>query len=94
MAGKQMEGDNPARRKVAKRARDVGQSPSEVGGSFGANKQPTKAKRPMSHQERIDLRREGKQRVNAAHTASARPGSRDTDTADHERFPRLRKKRP
>jgi hypothetical protein len=93
MSGKQMEGDNAERRKIAREAREAGQSPSEVGGSFSANKQRTKASSDMTHQEKVDLAREGKQAVTSANTPKTRPGSRDRDTTDQERFPRLKRSR-
>jgi hypothetical protein len=89
MAGRQMEGDNTQRRKLAKSARDRGKRPSAVGATFGASKQRTKAAPKLTHQKRIDLKREGKQEVLAAHTPKARPGSRDRNTPDRESHPRL-----
>lgn len=89
MGGKQMEGDNRERRKHAKEARDAGQKPSEVGATTGASKQRNKADKNMSHQERLDLKREGKQDTISGNTPKARPGSRDSDTPDREAFPRL-----
>ena len=89
MGGKQMEGDNTERRKLAKAARDAGKRPSEVGATLGASKQRQEASDDMTHQQRIDLKREGKHTVTAANTPSARPGSRDADTADRESHPRL-----
>ncbi|MEQ4305848.1 DUF2267 domain-containing protein [Plantactinospora sp. B6F1] len=41
MSGKQMEGDNQRRRTLARQARQRGQRPSEVGATFGADKQLT-----------------------------------------------------
>lgn len=89
MGGKQMEGDNEARRAKAKEARDAGKQPSEVGATQGASKQRNEAQPDMSHQERIDLIREAKQDVIAQNTPEARPGSRDRDTPDREDLPRL-----
>lgn len=87
--GKQMEGDNAERRKLAREARDAGKSPSEVGATLGASKQATKADADMTHQQRLDLKREGKHEVTAANTPKARPGSRDPESEDRESHPRL-----
>jgi hypothetical protein len=89
MAGKQMEGDNKQRRAAAKKARDEGKSASEIGASTGASQQRAKADSKMTHQEKLDLQREGKQDVIRENTPEARPGSRDADTLDRERHPRL-----
>lgn len=89
MSGKQMEGDNTERRKLAKAARDAGKKPSEVGATLGASKQPNKADADMTHQQRLDLLREGKHNVIANNTPKARPGSRDDETEDRESHPRL-----
>jgi hypothetical protein len=89
MSGKQMEGDNKQRRKAAKEARDAGKSASEIGASSGASKQRAKADGDATHQEKIDQIREGKQDVIRENTPEARPGSRDGDTLDRERHPRL-----
>jgi hypothetical protein len=89
MSGKQMEGDNKERRAAAKRARDEGKSASEVGASKGSSQQRTKAPENMTHQEKLDLKREGKHKVIRENTPEARPGSRDADTLDRERHPRL-----
>jgi hypothetical protein len=87
--GKQMEGDNKQRRAKAKRARDEGKKPSEVGATMGASKQRNESDSGMTHQEKLDLKREGKHDVIRENTPEARPGSRDSDTADRERHPRL-----
>jgi hypothetical protein len=89
MSGKQMEGDNKERRGAAKQARDEGKSASEVGASTGSSQQRTKAPGTMTHQEKLDLKREGKHKVIRENTPEARPGSRDSDTLDRERHPRL-----
>lgn len=89
MGGKQMGGDNKQRRKMAKQARDAGKRPSEVGATLGANKQRTEADAEMTHQQRLDLMREGKHDVIAQNTPEASPGSRDPDTLDREKHPRL-----
>jgi hypothetical protein len=87
--GKQMEGDNRQRRAAAKQARDEGKTASEVGASSGSSKQQTKADSDMTHQEKIDLKREGKHKVIQQNTPEARPGSRDADTPDRQQHPRL-----
>jgi hypothetical protein len=87
--GKQMEGNNEQRRKAAKEARDEGKSPSEIGATQGASKQRTAASGSKSHQQKVDLQRQGKQDVIRENTPEARPGSRDADTPDRERHPRL-----
>jgi hypothetical protein len=89
MGGKQMEGDNKQRRAAAKQARDEGKSASEVGASTGSTQQRTNADNNMTHQEKLDLKREGKQKVISQNTPEARPGSRDADTPDRQRHPRL-----
>ena len=86
---KQMEGGNKQRRRAAKKARTAGKSPSKVGASQGASKQRTKAKGKMTHQKKVDLKREGKQKMLTENTPEARPGSRDADTLDRQRHPRL-----
>ncbi|CAN5759228.1 hypothetical protein BH23GEM9_BH23GEM9_37160 [soil metagenome] len=87
--GKQMEGDNKQRRAAAKRARDEGKDASEIGASTGSSKQRAKADTDMTHQEKLDLQREGKHDVIRENTPEARPGSRDSDTLDREKHPRL-----
>jgi hypothetical protein len=87
--GKQMEGDNRERREKAKEARREGKQPSEVGATLGASKQRNEAQNDMSHQEKLDLMREGKHDVIRENTPEARPGSRDSDTPDRQSHPRL-----
>jgi hypothetical protein len=87
--GKQMEGDNRERRNKAKQARREGKKPSEVGATLGASKQRNEADESMTHQERLDLMREGKHDVIRENTPEARPGSRDADTPDRQDLPRL-----
>ena len=88
MGGKQMEGDENQRRKAAAEAREEGKQPSEVGATTGSSKQRTKAEDDMSHQQKVDLKREGKQEQIRQNTPEARPGSRDPDTPDRETYPR------
>lgn len=89
MGGKQMEGNEEQKRAAARQAREEGKSASEVGATTGASKQRQEAKPGASHQERIDLKREGKQDQLTENTPEARPGSRDSDTPDRETYPRL-----
>lgn len=89
MGGKQMEGDNAERRRLARAAREAGKAPSEVGATLGASKQRQRADADMTHQQRLDLKREGKHTVTSANTPTARPGSRDPETEDRESHPRL-----
>lgn len=90
MGGKQMEGDNTERQKLAKAARDEGKKPSEVGATLGSSKQRNEAEDDMTHQKRLDLKREGKHNVLQSNTPEAPPGnSRDNDTEDRESHPRL-----
>ena len=89
MSGKQMEGNEEQKRQAARDAREEGKSASEVGATTGGSQQRTEAKGNMSHQERLDLKREGKPDQLNEETPTARPGSRDADTLDHEKYPRL-----
>lgn len=89
MGGKQMEGDNRERRKLAKAAREEGKKPSEVGATLGASKQRAEADDDMTHQQRIDMIREGKHNVISENTPEAKPRSRDGETPDRESHPRL-----
>jgi hypothetical protein len=86
---KQMEGDNRERRKMAKEAKEAGKKPSEIGATLGASKQRAEADSKASHQEKLDLQREGKQHILTENTPEAKPRSRDPDTPDRERHPRL-----
>lgn len=90
MSGKQMEGNNTQRRHAARVARRNGKSPSETGATLGASKQPTEAQHGMTHQERVDLKKEGKvEHIDSRHLPRARPGSRDSESPEHEVYPRL-----
>jgi transposase-like protein len=88
MGGKSMEGSPEQKRQAAREAREEGKSPSEVGRTTGASQQRTQAGDDMTHQQRLDLQREGKPDVISENTPEARPGSRDPDTADRDE-PRL-----
>jgi hypothetical protein len=89
MGGKKMEGNEEQKRQAALDARDEGKSASEVGASTGGSQQRTEAGDDMSHQERLDLKREGKPDQITEETPVARPGARDADTPDQEKYPRL-----
>lgn len=89
MVRKQMEGDNRQRRAAGRQAREQGKTAGEVGASTGSSKQRTEADHNTSHQQRLDLKREGKHEVISQNTPEARPGSRDADTLDRERHPRM-----
>ena len=88
MGGKKMEGNEEQKRQAAREAKAAGHSPSEIGATTGASQQRTEADGDMSHQETLDLKREGKHDVIQQNTPEARPGSRDADTPDRERHPR------
>lgn len=90
MGGKKMEGNEEQKRQAARDAREEGKSASEVGATTGGSQQRTEAKGNMTHQQRLDLKREGKpDKLEQEKQPQARPGSRDADTPDQERFPRL-----
>lgn len=90
MGGKKMEGNEEQKRQAARDAREEGKSASEVGASTGGSQQRTEARGNMTHQERLDLKREGKpDQLEQDRTPTARPGSRDPDTLDKEKYPRL-----
>ncbi len=89
MGGKKMEGSEEQKQAAAREAKRHGKSASEVGASTGASKQRTEAQNGMSHQERLDLKREGKPDQLTEETPAARPGSRDPDTLDQEKYPRM-----
>ena len=89
MSGKKMEGNEQQKRQAAREAREEGKSASEIGATSGGSKQRTEAAHNATHQEKLDLTREGKQDQLTENTPEARPGSRDPDTLDQERFPRL-----
>lgn len=89
MGGEQMDGDNEERRALATAARDAGKQASEIGASTGASQQRAEADPEMTHQQRLDLEREGKHNVLSANTPEARPRSRDDDSEKRESHPRL-----
>ena len=88
MGGKQMEGNEQQRRDAAREAREAGKDASETGATTGSTQQRTEAGKGDTHQERIDLKREGKPDQISENTPETRPGSRDPETPDRERFPR------
>jgi hypothetical protein len=87
MGGKKMEGSEEQKQAAAREARREGKSASEVGATTGASHQHNEAQNGMSHQQWLDLKREGK--VDETDAPEARPGSRDADTLDREQYPRL-----
>lgn len=87
---KSAEGSEEQKQKLAREAKAEGKSLSEVGGSTGASKQQARADKNDTHQERLDQKHQGKQdQVHHTQGEEARPGSRDNDTPDKERHPRL-----
>jgi hypothetical protein len=79
-----MEGDNTQRRAAARKAREEGKRPSEVGATLGASKQLKSARGDADHQERIDLKREGK--PSAGTSGKPRPGNRNVDPKRSNRW--------
>ncbi|GIH13399.1 DUF2267 domain-containing protein [Rugosimonospora africana] len=75
---KQMEGDNPHRRKLAQKARSEGRQPSESGATLGSTKQPNQA----SHGQR-----QGPPPV-GAHKPAAGSQSRQTRPSPSPSWPR------
>jgi hypothetical protein len=72
-----MEGDNEQRRAKAREAREQGKRPSEMGATLGASKQLKSAKGSASHQEKMDLKSEGK--PGPGTSGKPKPGSRERD---------------
>jgi hypothetical protein len=58
--GKQMEGDNRQRRKLARAARLRGKLPSALGETTGASKQREHEPRDKDHEIKVAARRRGK----------------------------------
>lgn len=82
MAGqnRNMEGDEDQRRAAARDAKAHGKKPSEVGATTGASKQRKEAPHNASHQEKMELKHEGKAaQGQETDRERARPGNRDTD---------------
>ena len=80
MAGQQrrMEGSEEQKQKAAREARAQGKKPSEMSATTGASKQRKAASGKASHQEKMELKHEGK-RDNEQGPERARPGSREKD---------------
>jgi hypothetical protein len=90
MGGKQMEGDNRERRKMAKEARDQDQKPSEVAATLGSSKQINSSDSADSHQQKLEMKREGKHAsTNQEAMPEASTRSRDSHGAERDRYPRL-----
>jgi hypothetical protein len=82
MAGQQrnMEGNEEQKQAAGREAKAQGKKPSEVGATTGASKQTKKAPNDATHQEKMDLKHEGKQGGGQSQNSErARPGNRDTD---------------
>ena len=87
---KHVEGDANQRRAAAREARAAGKLPSEVGATQGASKQQKKAPKNASHQEKMELKHEGKVGPERSFRSSKdgespRPGSRETDDGRDDR---------
>ena len=91
MAGQQrrMEGSEEQKQAAAREAREQGKRPSEVRATTGASKQRKEAPGNASHQEKMDLKHEGKKGGSkaSARNERARPGpnSRDRDPGRDDR---------
>lgn len=82
MAGQQrnMEGDADQKRAAARDAKAHGERPSAVGATTGASKQRKEAPHGATHQEKLELKHEGKHGGGKATDGEhARPGNRDVD---------------
>lgn len=88
MAGQQRksEGDENQKRAAAREAKAQGKRPSEMSATTGASKQTKKAPSNASHQEKLDLKHEGKTaRTQEDDRERARPGSQDRDPGRDDR---------
>jgi hypothetical protein len=89
MAGQQrrMEGSEEQKQAAAREAREQGKLPSEVRATTGATKQRQDAPDNASHQEKMDLKHEGKRGGSKASERDehARPGNRETDPGRDDR---------
>jgi hypothetical protein len=88
MAGQQrnMEGDANQKRAAARDAKAQGKKPSETSATTGASKQRKAAPSKATHQEKMDLKHEGKRGGSKSNdNERARPGSRDTDPGRDDR---------
>ena len=81
---REMEGNAEQRRAAARDARRRGKLPSEEGATLGASKQRKEARKDASHQERLELRQEGKRAPGTS--GKPRPGNRDRDPKRTERW--------
>jgi hypothetical protein len=81
---REMEGDNQQRRAAGRKARAAGLKPSEVGATLGSSKQLKSAEAGASHQDKEDLKREGK--PSPGTSGKPRPGSRETDPKRSDRW--------
>ena len=72
-----IEGDADQKRAAAREAKAQGKRPSEMSATTGASKQRKEARPNATHQEKLDLKHEGKRNQRAGERA--RPGNRETD---------------
>ena len=84
------EGDANQRREAAREAKAEGKLPSEVGATQGASKQRKEAPNNATHQEKMELKHEGKTGPDRSFRSSKdgeqpRPGSRETDEGRDDR---------
>jgi hypothetical protein len=84
-----MEGDANQKRAAAREAKAQGKRPSEMSATTGASKQRKEASSNASHQEKMDLKHEGKAGGSKAtkRNERARPGpnSRERDPGRDDR---------
>jgi len=89
MAGQQrsMEGSEEQKQAAAREAREQGKQPSEVQATTGASKQRKEAPDDATHQEKMDLKHEGKHGGSKASDRDerARPGNRERDPGRDDR---------
>jgi hypothetical protein len=88
MAGQQrnMEGNADQKRAAAREAKAQGKRPSETSATTGASKQRKAAPSKASHQEKMELKHEGKRHgAKASDNERARPGSRQRDPGRDDR---------
>ncbi|MGZ8376571.1 MAG: hypothetical protein ACXWZS_11235 [Gemmatirosa sp.] len=88
MAGqnRNMEGNADQKRAAAREAREQGKKPSEMSATTGASKQRKEAPDNATHQEKMDLKHEGKQPGRQEQdNERARPGSRESDPGRDDR---------
>ncbi|AHG88266.1 hypothetical protein J421_0729 [Gemmatirosa kalamazoonensis] len=86
---RRMEGSEEQKQAAAREAREQGKRPSETSATTGASKQRKEAPASASHQEKMDLKHEGKAGGSKAtkRNERARPGpnSRDRDPGRDDR---------